>query len=69
MPTKFVYINKTLWDILGDLTLFQEWNTEEVMGENWLDLSAILHNVCLDVRSEWRNEKRFDEEFRRKTKI
>lgn len=58
-------INKMLWDILGDLTLFQEWNTEEIMGENWLDLSAVLHRVCLDIRTEWRNDKRFDEEFER----
>lgn len=58
-------INKMLWDILGDLAPFKEWNTEKVMGEKWLDLSAVLHNVCLDVRSEWRNNKRFDEAFER----
>lgn len=58
-------INKMLWDILGDLSLFQEWNIKEVMGDNWLDLSAVLHYVCLNVRSEWRDNKRFDEAFER----
>lgn len=56
-------INKMLWDILGDLSIFQEWNTEEVMGKYWLDLSALLHNVCLDVRRSRRENKRFDDQF------
>ncbi len=57
-------INKMLWDILGDLSLFQEWNIKETMGEDWLDLSAVLHNVCLDIRREWRENKLFDEKFK-----
>lgn len=56
-------INKMLWDILGELKVFTAWNTEEVMGENWLDLSAVLHNVCLSIRNEWREDKRFNEEY------
>ena len=56
-------INKMLWDILGDLELFKQWNTEEVMGKKWFDLSALLHSVCLDVRRDWRENERFDKKF------
>lgn len=45
-------INKLLFDILWDLPLFQEWNTEECLGKNWLDLHALLCNVCLSMNYE-----------------
>ena len=57
-------INKTLWDILGDLSIFQEWNTKECLGEHWLDLDALLHNVCISIRNERRKNDEFDRKFK-----
>jgi hypothetical protein len=56
-------INKMLWDILGDLSIFQEWNTKECLGEHWLDLDALLHNVCLSIRDERRKNDEFNRKF------
>ena len=47
-------INRMLFSILWNLSLFQDWNTEECLGKDWLDLHAILHNVCLSIREERR---------------
>ena len=47
-------INKMLWNILGDLSIFHEWNTKECLGDNWLDLNALLLNVCVSIRDERR---------------
>lgn len=58
-------INKMLFDILYDeLDLFMRWNTEECMGKHWLDLDALLHNVCLSIRSERRENDLFDKKFK-----
>jgi len=57
-------INKMLHDILmEDGSIFVSWNTEETMGKAWLDLSALLHNVCLSIRDERRDNDRFDAKF------
>ena len=63
-------INKMLHDLLYDqgISIFEEWNTEEVMGHHWLDLDALLHNVCLTIRDERRHNDRFDKEFDEKEK-
>lgn len=56
-------INKMLWDILGDLGYFMDWNDSEQVGERWVDLSALLHNVCLEIRSNRRHYVAFDRQF------
>lgn len=57
-------LNKKLWEILDDLREFQDWNKESVTGKHWIDLSALLHNVCLHVRDKRRHSYAFDEGFR-----
>lgn len=61
-------ISKMLYDILYEqnVSVFDEWNTKEVLGEHWLDLDALLHNVCLTIRQERREHDRFDAEFEAK---
>lgn len=61
-------INKMLHDILMDqgISIFDGWNTPEVMGKGWLDLHALLHNVCLTIRDERRAHDKFDAEFEAK---
>lgn len=58
-------INRMLHEILTieEFKLFMDWNTKETMGDAWLDLSALLHNVCLTIRNERRDHDRFDKEF------
>lgn len=57
-------INKMCWDVLKDLQQFQDWNKREKLGDYWLDLSALLHNVCLMIRLHRRDYDRFDEKFK-----
>ncbi|KKL84765.1 hypothetical protein LCGC14_1961490 [marine sediment metagenome] len=45
-------INKMLFDILEGTAEFDAWNTKECLGDNWLDLNALLHNVCISIRDE-----------------
>lgn len=61
-------INRMLHEILTieEFAPFTAWNTEEAMGKAWLDLSAVLHNVCLTIRMERRENAKFDEEFEEK---
>ncbi len=59
-------INRMLHDILDSEGLFKAWNTEACLGDDWLDLHALLRNVCLTIRTERRERKRFDEEFEKK---
>ena len=56
-------INKMLHDILMDDQTFLEWNTEKVMGKDWLDLEALLHNVCISLRDEIRSFNEFNRRF------
>lgn len=53
-------INRLLWDILGNVKLFNEWNEKEIVGEHWIDLHALLHQVCICIRNERRHMKAFD---------
>lgn len=61
-------ISKMLYDILYEqnISMFDQWNTEESMGKSWLDLDALLHGVCICIRDERRSfnefNKKFDEE-------
>ena len=56
-------INLLLHKLLMDDATFRGWNTEEVMESHWLDLSALLHQVCVSIRDEWRAFDRFNREF------
>ncbi len=56
-------INKMLWDILEGTKEFDAWNTEECLGKDWLDLHALLHNVCNSIRFEEQRNKEFDRKF------
>ena len=65
-----VEINKLCWDILGDFQPFLDWNkskketdkivfTSRYSGKrdpdyDFIDLDALLHNVCLDIRTKRR---------------
>lgn len=57
-------INKLLWDTLGDLQAFKDLNDKDVVGEHWLDLGALLHNVCIDIRQSRRENADFDRRFK-----
>lgn len=61
-------INKLLWDILGDLKQFNDWNDSKIMRNNWIDLSALLHNVCISIRDQRRHDVAFDTKFEREHK-
>lgn len=56
-------INQALHEILMEEPVFVAWNTKECLGDDWLDLDALLHNVCLSIRAERRESDRFDAEF------
>lgn len=58
-------INRMLHEILTieEFAPFVAWNTKECMGDAWLDLSALLHNVCLTIRADRREFDRFNKRF------
>lgn len=56
-------INKICHKILLDSNLFLEWNDKKVIGENWLDLEALIHNITLTIRDERRKNREFDRKF------
>ena len=56
-------INKMLWDILEGHKDFEDWNTPEELGEDWIDLDALLHMVCISLRDEHRTSKKFSDDF------
>jgi len=58
-------INRRLWEYIGDLPQFMAWNDSEV-HENWIDLSACLHQTCILVRNDRRHFRSFNEGFDRK---
>jgi len=63
-------VSKMIHDILYEqgISCFDEWNTREIMGEYWLDLDALIHNVCLTIRDERRKNDEFDRRFEEKWK-
>jgi len=61
-------INKLCWEVLSDLPRFKSWNEKVTMGACWLDLSALLHNVCLTIRQERREFDAFDAKFEEENK-
>lgn len=52
-------INKMLWDMLGDISYFLDWNDSK-KHKHWISLSALLHNVCIDIRNDRRHSRSFD---------
>lgn len=48
-------INRLLWSFLGGLTAFDDWNDEKTVGDRWIDLSALLHQVCIEIRNDRRH--------------
>ena len=58
-------INRLLWGYLRDLKDFNDWNEEKIVGKNWIDLSACLHNVCISIRDGRRHNVAFDMGFER----
>lgn len=58
-------ISRMLYDILYNqqISVFNDWNNDEVMGPHWLDLDALLHCVCITIRDERRDNDRFDKKF------
>lgn len=58
-------INQKLWEILGGLPEFVAWNDTDVMGSGFIDLDALLHNVCISIRSRRRHDYAFDTKFER----
>lgn len=56
-------INKLCWEVLSDLPRFKSWNEKETMGDHWLDLSALLHNVCITIRQDRRDFDAFNAKF------
>ena len=44
-------INKMLHDILMEDKTFLSWNDEKIIS-NWLDLHALIRNVCISIRDE-----------------
>lgn len=56
-------VSRLLHSILMKDATFNEWNTQEGMGDDWLDLHAILCNVCISIRNEKREHNRFNAEF------
>lgn len=58
-------ISQMLYDILYEqgISIFDGWNTKEVMRDHWLDLDALLHNICLTIRDNRREFDRFNKEF------
>jgi hypothetical protein len=59
-------INKMLHDVLMEEKIFQSWNDEKVLP-GWIDLDACLHNVCLSIRTERREDDRFKERYENKS--
>jgi len=70
-------INKALFHILMDFEPFRKWNEPRFNWRkdpnlkecpqnpdyDFIDLHALLHNVCLDIRTERREWKKFNDEF------
>ena len=58
-------IGKWLFDILMSETIFLSWNDEKVL-KGWLDLDALIGNVCVTIRDERRKNDAFDLDFDRR---
>ena len=57
-----VDIERMLMEVLWPMETFQSWNDREVLP-GWLDLHALLRNVCCSIRNERREFDRFNARF------
>lgn len=55
-------INYLLHKILMPEKIFLDWNDAFIL-KDWLDLDALLHNVCISIRNERRINDEFDKRF------
>jgi hypothetical protein len=55
-------ISRMLHEILMEEKFFLAWNDSTVLV-NWLDLDALIHNVCVSIRNERRAFDAFDKAF------
>src|SRR5208337_3646257 len=55
-------IERMLIEVLWPMETFQSWNKAEVLP-GWLDLHALLRNVCCSIRNERREFDRFNLRF------
>ena len=55
-------IERMLIDVLWPEKLFQAWNSRDALP-GWLDLYALLRNVCTSIRDERRCFDRFNQKF------
>ena len=55
-------ISKMLRDALWEEPIFGSWNDEKVL-KGWLDLDALLRNVCLVIRMDRRAFDEFNRKF------
>ena len=55
-------INKMLHEILMPEQMFLDWNDSKII-KGWLDLDALIRNVCLSIRDEKRESDRFHAKF------
>lgn len=60
-------VNRILWEILADNKQFNDWNDKDAEGmDGWfIDLHALLHNVCVSIRNDRRHYFAFDRKFER----
>lgn len=52
-------INKLLHETLMQEPFFLAWNDAKIL-KGWIDLHALLHNVCISIRDERRTFDAFD---------
>jgi len=55
-------INKILWELLGELPQFMAWNDSEI-HKDWVDVHALLHNTCVEIRNARRHSLAFNRKF------
>ena len=61
-------LNKKLWEILEGHAPFEVWNNPGAMqkaGCDFVDISALLRNVCISIRDRRRHDYAFDRKFER----
>lgn len=55
-------INQLLHEILMPEQMFLDWNDEDKL-HGWIDLDALLHQVCINIRDERRSFDEFNRRF------
>jgi len=60
-------ISKMLHGILMDTQIFLDWNDSKII-KGWLDLDALIRNVCISIRDEKHIQDIFDADFEKRHK-